>query len=130
MVKNIFEGFYDKKYINLQTFKKNGEIVSTPVWFVLRNNEIFFRSDENSGKVKRIRNNNNVKVSVCDVRGNIKGQTYAAIANFQDKSRYEEINSLFDKKYNLLSHILKIFYKLKKIKLVILSITLSINVNK
>lgn len=130
MVKNNFEGFYDKKYINLQTFKKNGEIVSTPVWFVLRNNEIFFRSDENSGKVKRIRNNNNVKVSVCDVRGNIKGQTYAAIANFQDKSRYEEINSLFDKKYNLLSRILKIFYKLKKIKLVILSITLNININK
>src|SRR5574339_685560 len=123
MVKNIFEGFYDKKYINLQTFKKNGEIVSTPVWFVLKNNEIFFRSDGNSGKVKRIRNNNNIKASICDIRGNIKGQTYTGIANFQDKSRYNEINSLFDKKYSLLSPILKIVYKLRKINLVILSIT-------
>jgi len=130
MVKNIFEGFYDKKYINLQTFKKNGEIVSTPVWFVLKNNEIFFRSDGNSGKVKRIRNNNNIKASICDIRGNIKGQTYTGIANFQDKSRYNEINSLFDKKYSLLSPILKIVYKLRKINLVILSITFNTNMNK
>ena len=130
MVKNIFEGFYDKKYINLQTFKKNGEIVSTPVWFVLKNNEIFFRSDGNSGKVKRIRNNNNIKASICDIRGNIKGQTYTGIANFQDKSRFNEINSLFDKKYSLLSPILKIVYKLRKINLVILSITFNTNMNK
>lgn len=129
MVKNIFEGFYDKKYINLQTFKKNGEIVSTPVWFVLKNNEIFFRSDGNSGKVKRIRNNNKIKASICDIRGNIKGQTYTGIANFQDKSRYNEINSLFDKKYSLLSPILKIVYKLRKINLVILSITFNTNMN-
>jgi uncharacterized protein len=130
MVENIFEEFYDKKYINLQTFKKNGKIVSTPVWFVLINNEILFRSDRNSGKVKRIRNNNNVKLSICDIRGNIKGQTYTGIANFQDKSRYKEINSLFDKKYSLMSPILKIVYKLRKINLVILSITLDINLNK
>ena len=130
MVKNIFEGFYDKKYINLQTFKKNGEIVSTPVLFVLKNNEIFFRSDADSGKVKRIRNNNNIKASICDIRGNIKGQTYTGIANFQDKSRYNEINSLFDKKYSLVSPILKIVYKLRKINLVILSITFNTNMNK
>ncbi len=130
MVDNIFEEFYDKKYINLQTFKKNGKIVSTPVWFVLINNEILFRSDRNSGKVKRIRNNNNVKLSICDIRGNIKGQTYTGIANFQDKSRYKEINSLFDKKYSLMSPILKIVYKLRKINLVILSITLDINLSK
>ena len=130
MVENIFEGFYDKKYINLQTFKKNGEIVSTPVWFVLKNNEIFFRSDADSGKVKRIRNNNNIKASICDIRGNIKGQTYTGIANFQDKSRYNEINSLFDKKYSLVSPILKIVYKLRKINLVILSITFNTNMNK
>lgn len=130
MVKNIFEGFYDKKYINLQTFKKNGEIVSTPVWFVLKNNEIFFRSDADSGKVKRIRNNNNIKASICDIRGNIKGQTYTGIANFQDKSRYNEINSLFDKKYSLVSPILKIVYKFRKINLVILSITFNTNMNK
>lgn len=130
MVENIFEGFYGKKYINLQTFKKNKQIVSTPVWFVLKNNELFFRSDANSGKVKRIRNNNNVKISICDIRGNIKGQTYTGIANFQDKSRYSEINSLFDKKYSLLSPILKIVYKLRKINIVILSITLNINISK
>ena len=130
MVENIFEEFYHKKYINLQTFKKNGKIVSTPVWFVLINNEILFRSDRNSGKVKRIRNNNNVKLSICDIRGNIKGQTYTGIANFQDKSRYKEINSIFDKKYSLMSPILKIVYKLRKINLVILSITLDINLNK
>ncbi|HJS65497.1 MAG TPA: PPOX class F420-dependent oxidoreductase [Nitrososphaeraceae archaeon] len=130
MIENILEGFYGRKYINLQTFKKNGEIVSTPVWFVLKNNEILFRSGRNSGKVKRIRNNNNVKLAICDIRGNIKGQTYTGIANFQDKSRYSEINSLFDKKYSLLSPILKIVYKLRKIDIVILSITLNINISK
>jgi PPOX class probable F420-dependent enzyme len=125
--KKLFESLLNEKYINLQTLRKNGTVVSTPVWFVLKDNTIFIRTGASSGKIKRIRNNNEIRISICDIKGNIKGRVYNAIANFEKSVDNQEINSLFDKKYSILSFLLKIFYKIKKIKLVILSINTELN---
>lgn len=126
MVKTFFDSLANEKYISLQTNRKNGSVISTPVWFVLKENKLYIRSGANSGKIKRIRNNNDVKISICDIKGKVKGQAFEAIANFEKNLDYQEINSLFDKKYGILSFLLKIFYKFKKIKLTILSITINL----
>jgi len=49
--------FTSQQYLNLETFRKNGAAVKTPVWFVQDGDAIFVRTLANSGKVKRIRNN-------------------------------------------------------------------------
>jgi len=36
-----FEQFRGEKYISLQTFKKNGQGVKTPVWFVLHTDGLY-----------------------------------------------------------------------------------------
>ena len=118
--KNL-ETFEKAKYINIQTYKKTGQPISTPVWFIIKDNKIFFRTSHNSGKIKRIRNNNNVKFALCDIRGKIKGEWYEGIAKIENDSD-NSILFRINKKYGLSSRLMKIFYKIKKIDIVILSI--------
>ena len=118
---NNLETFEKAKYINIQTYKKTGQPLSTPVWFIIKDNKIFFRTSHNSGKIKRIRNNNNVKFALCDIRGKIKGEWYEGIAKIENDSD-NSILFQINKKYGLSSRLMKIFYKIKKIDIVILSI--------
>ena len=63
----------DPKYISLETFRKNGEGVRTPVWTVARDGKLLVWSQGGSWKVKRARNNPRVRVAACDIRGNTEG---------------------------------------------------------
>ena len=49
--------FAEVQYINLETFKKDGTKVTTPVWVAQQNNTLVVTTGKNAGKVKRIRNN-------------------------------------------------------------------------
>ena len=62
--------FAGAKYLNPETFRKTGIGVRTPVWFaqdVLRSapaSTVFYiYSEAGAGKVKRIRNNPNVRIA-------------------------------------------------------------------
>ena len=59
------------RYVSLTTYRKNGTGVATPVWHVVNNGGLLVVSDADAGKVKRIRNNSHVVVTVCDFRGKI-----------------------------------------------------------
>jgi PPOX class probable F420-dependent enzyme len=74
---DILEGH---KYCLLTTYKRSGEPVPTPVWFGLADGKLYFRTYANAVKIKRIRNNPNVLVGPCDVRGKPKGATAEARA--------------------------------------------------
>src|SRR5271169_6426099 len=68
--------FANAKYLNLETFRKTGVGVRTPVWFAqeaTRPTVFYIYSLPDSGKVKRIRNNPKVRVAPCDTRGNLRG---------------------------------------------------------
>ena len=58
------------KYVALVTFRKCGEPVNTPVWFAEVGESFGVITDNNVGKVKRIRNNPSVTITPCDMRGN------------------------------------------------------------
>jgi len=62
--------FKKQKYLNLETLRKSGVGVRTPVWFVQDGNVLFVRTIADSGKVKRIRNNPQVNIAPCKVDGN------------------------------------------------------------
>ena len=63
--------FADAKYLNLETFRKTGLGVRTPVWFAAdpsskldsRDAKLSVYSIADSGKVKRVRNNPRVRVA-------------------------------------------------------------------
>ena len=91
----------DEKYISLETFKRNGEGVKTPVWFVLNNKALYVYTEADSWKVKRIRNNPRVRVAVCDVRGRVKGPWLDATASIIEGDERLAADKLLDRKYFL-----------------------------
>ena len=90
-----------QKYISLETFKKNGQGVKTPVWFVLHKNAFYVYTEADSWKVKRIRNNPRVRVAVCTIRGDIKGPWLDATASLVDGDERLAADKLLDQKYFL-----------------------------
>ena len=56
------------RYVSLTTYRRNGTPVATPVWHVRDGAELFVVTEVATGKVKRIRNNSRVVVTVCEGR--------------------------------------------------------------
>src|SRR6202521_5589589 len=83
-----FAAFAGHKYLNLETCKKNGEGVKTPVWFAADPSVPLDSSDAKlyvytigvSGKVKRIRNNPRVRIAPCTASGKLLGDWVEAKA--------------------------------------------------
>jgi PPOX class probable F420-dependent enzyme len=93
--------FSREQYIALETFKKNGQGVKTPVWFVLQNDAFYAYTEADSWKVKRIRNNPRVRVAVCNFRGDVKGPWLDATASLVDGEERIAADKLLDRKYFL-----------------------------
>jgi PPOX class probable F420-dependent enzyme len=93
--------FAGQKYISLETFKKNGQGVKTPVWFVLNNDALYAYTEADSWKVKRIRNNPRVRVAACNIRGDVKGPWLDATASLVEGDERLAPDKLLDRKYFL-----------------------------
>jgi uncharacterized protein len=87
--------------MSLETFKKNGQGVKTPVWFVLHENAFYVYTEADSWKVKRLRNNPRVRVAACNIRGHIKGPWLDARASLVDGDERLAADTLLDRKYFL-----------------------------
>lgn len=67
-------------YIVLETFRKSGEGVKTPVWVAAEGGKLYVWTVDSSGKVKRIRSSGRVRLAVGDARGNPKSDWVEAQA--------------------------------------------------
>jgi PPOX class probable F420-dependent enzyme len=125
MTTDRFAPFRNQKYLNLETFKRDGCGVKTPVWFVLRENGAFYvYTEAESWKVKRIRKNPRVRVAPCDMRGNVTGTWQAASAQIVSGEEEQVANRLLDRKY-FLKKIFNLLTKLHRHKRAMLKIELS-----
>ena len=70
----VMQDLQTKKYISLETYKKNNQPIRTPVWFVFHSNLMYVITREKTGKVKRIKNNPAVKISPCTFNGKSTGE--------------------------------------------------------
>jgi PPOX class probable F420-dependent enzyme len=112
------------KYISIETYRKNGTGVRTPVWFVVNQGLIYFRSDAKSGKVKRIRNNPHVKIAPCNMGGNVESDWYEGKAKFSDQAESTIAFSLINKKYGLLTTFIRLLNKIRNTKPLVISLIL------
>ena len=97
----MIDQFLGHKYISLETYRKDGTAIPTPVWFVQDQDKIYVRTIANSGKVKRIRNFPQVRVAPCDMRGGLQGSWTDAQASLVEGETGEYINQLLRKKYGM-----------------------------
>jgi PPOX class probable F420-dependent enzyme len=64
----------DEPYINLETFKRDGNGVKTPVWAAPLDGALVVMSAGSAYKVKRLRRDPRVRAAACDVRGKLRGE--------------------------------------------------------
>jgi PPOX class probable F420-dependent enzyme len=100
---NSLEQFNRQQYLNIETFRKNGESMKTPVWFTQEGEKLYVSTMANSGKVKRIRNNGQVNVAACKMDGKVIGTWVPARAReITDPETIAKANRMLDKKYGLM----------------------------
>jgi uncharacterized protein len=88
-----------QKYISLTTFRKNGAGVATPVWFGEQDGKLYVMTLSKMGKTKRIRNNPQVRVAPCTMRGKVTGPDLAATARLLPKEDFARARKTITRKY-------------------------------
>jgi PPOX class probable F420-dependent enzyme len=91
------------RYVSLTTYRRDGTAVATPVWLAVDAGELFIVSDADAWKVKRIRRNASVVVTVCDIRGRIApgALTAKGEARILDDAGTQAVRTLIARKYVL-----------------------------
>lgn len=94
--------FAGQKYLSLETYRKSGAPVRTPVWFAESNGMLYVRTAESTGKYRRILNNSSVRVAPCDMRGNVKGDWAAGEARIISGEEEQATYRMLAKKYGMM----------------------------
>jgi uncharacterized protein len=75
-----FRSLDGHKYCQLVTFRRGGTAVPTPVWFAVDGDQLYVKTEDPSGKVKRIRNDARVRVAPCTIAGRQLGAAVGGVA--------------------------------------------------
>lgn len=115
--------FENHQYLNLETFRKSGLGVKTPVWFAQDGETLYVWTEGKSGKAKRIRRNGAVKIAPCKADGALLGEWMDAHAIVNDSPEaVNHVKALFSKKYGFAFHIFGLLGKLRRAKYVSVAI--------
>lgn len=105
------------RYVSLVTHRRDGTPVATPVWSVPDGDELYVVSEADAWKVKRVRRDGRVEVTVCDLRGRTApGATpFPATARLLDGPGTARARKLLARKY-LTSRVGNWFARVLRIK--------------
>lgn len=99
MPNQVPSAIHGQKYISLTSFRKTGVGVPTPVWFGEQDDKLYVMTRSDMGKTKRIRNNPQVRVAPCTIRGKVTGPEFAATARLLPREDFERARKTLTSKY-------------------------------
>jgi len=114
--------FSAQRYVNLETYRKSGQGVRTPLWFIEQQGVLYMRTPAQSAKVKRIRNNPHVRIVPSDMRGNPKGVWIDGEATLIEAAEAEWVNQLVKRKYGLFKRLIDVRSRLKGTEYVVIAV--------
>ena len=125
-----FASLANQKYLSLETFRKSGQSVRTPIWFAAdpsasvdsRAAKLYVYTIGNSGKVKRIRNSGRVRIAPCDMRGRLTGSWVDAKAEIVTGAEAERGQRLLRQKYLPWKQLLDFFASFSRREHVVITI--------
>jgi uncharacterized protein len=101
------------QYILLTTFTKDGRPKPTPIWTAADGDRLLVITEENSWKVKRIRNTPRVTLATCTMRGRATSEAVEGTAAILDKSETPTVYDAIGKRYGIVGKIFNFFSKLR-----------------
>ncbi len=123
---DAIEQFANAKYISLETFRKTGTGVRTPVWFAADPSapeSFYVYSAPDAGKVKRIRNHAHVRVAPCNMRGGLRGAWVDGQARIVDGTEADKGQQLLRQKYGWMKRLGDFFASFRGRKQAVLQIS-------
>jgi len=122
MTEDRLAQFSAQRYVNLETYRKSGQGVRTPLWFIEQQGVLYMRTPAQSAKIKRIRNNPHVRIVPSDMRGNPKGVWIDGEATLIEAGEAEWVNQLVKRKYGLFKRLIDIRSRLKGTPYVVIAV--------
>ncbi len=116
--------FAGKRYLSLETYRRDGPSVRTTVWFVLRGDALYIRTLLDSGKVKRLRENANVRAVPSGFGGEPMGSWVQATAREADEESIA-VDELFNRKYGVQKRLTDIGVRLRGKKYLVYQLTMA-----
>lgn len=110
-----FSNLCQQPFMNLTTYRKSGQPVTTTVWFAQMSDTLYGMSEPQAGKCKRIRNNPNVNVAPSMYAGKVLGETTAGLARILPPNEAANARQALDKKYSLQMTLFKVYMKARRI---------------
>ena len=106
--------FEKQQYLNIETFRKSGVGVKTPVWFAQEGETLYVWTQAQSGKAKRIRNNGAVRIVPSTGSGQPLGEWLPAQASLDETpAALKHVKELMAKKYGFMFHLFGFLGKLR-----------------
>src|SRR3954469_17655934 len=99
---SVLEKLGQAKTVLVQTRKRDGSWVGTPVSIVVDGGHAYFKSYDASGKAKRLRNFPDVKVAPSTMRGQATGPSVAGKARLLDGADSKRVEALLARKHPIL----------------------------
>src|SRR5437763_16126156 len=101
MPSQVPAAIHEQKYMSLTACRKTGVGVATPVWCGEEDGKLYVMTRSDMGKTKRVRNNPQVKVAPCTIRGKVTGPEFAATARLLPPEDHKRARQPVNRKYFL-----------------------------
>ncbi|WP_106850515.1 PPOX class F420-dependent oxidoreductase [Blastococcus sp. Marseille-P5729] len=115
---DAWEGCKKARYVSLETYRKDGSAVRTPVWIApdkeAPGDRLVVWTVSDSWKVKRIRRTPAVRIAPCTVRGQITGDWVAAHAELLTASQSAIAARWLHAKYGIQSRVAVALSRLRR----------------
>jgi uncharacterized protein len=114
--------FAGQRYLNLESVKRDGTPVQTPVWFAEEQGVLYVYTLAKAGKVNRIRRNPRIRLAPCTIRGKVIGPWVEAEATIVDATTAAHGHALLRHKYGWMKGIGDVFSRLLHRERVVIAI--------
>ena len=107
----------DEQYVQLTTFRKNGDAVGTAVWVVRDADRLLVTTGADSGKVKRLHHTSAVELRPCDRAGKVLDGAPMVPAIARDDpsdATRERLDELLLAKYGLMYRVIRAAQKVRR----------------
>ncbi|MEV8540474.1 PPOX class F420-dependent oxidoreductase [Streptomyces sp. NPDC051572] len=88
-------------HVSLTTFRRNGQAVPTPVGGLAQDGALYVLTPPETGKVKRIRNNPQVTIAPCNMKGTVPADAPAvrATARLLDPAETARVQEMMRRRF-------------------------------
>ncbi len=120
----MLDQFENQRFLALETYRRDGSAVRTPLLFIIHRERLYMRTAAHTYKVKRIKNNPNVRVAPSTFKGEIKGDWIEGVARVFDSADMQWVNKLSKRRNGWFKRLVDFRNRFKDVKFVVIEVWL------